>query len=112
MSPQYVWSLAVDYPADAYFPDDFEPMWLAGKLRGDWTPAGWHPDEEYVRIFGTEQFVWPSVRKFYLVRSTAVRRALLLESYGAKVRLLRSMPLEFEERNFKRPLRIVQGGAE
>lgn len=106
----YVWKLAVEYPSDAVHPDDAGP-WFAGRPRGDWQSAGWSPDDEYIERFKTDRFIWPTVRKFYLSRSSAVNRANLLEFYGAKVRLLRSAPLVFEERNFKRPLRLVQGGA-
>ncbi|MFC9768875.1 hypothetical protein [Rhodococcus jostii] len=111
MSNDPVWKLVVDYPPGAVHPDD-APAYLAGGLRSDWAPPGWDPDEEYLERFKTDRFIWPVVRKYYLSRSSAVGRALLLEYYGAKVRLLRSMPLKFEERNFKRPLRLVQGGAE
>lgn len=107
----YVWKLDVEYPEDALFPEGMEPSWFAGSKRADWTPKGWDPDEEYIERFGTDRFIWPSVRRFYLSRSAAVDRALLLEHYGAKVRLLRSVPIVFEERQFRRPLRVIQGGA-
>lgn len=109
MSKEKVWKLDVEYPVDAKFPDDVP--FFAGHLRSDWSPRGWDPDDEYIERFKTERFVWPAVRKYYLSRSAAVDRALLLEHYGAKVRLLRSMPIEFEERNFKRPLHLIEGGA-
>lgn len=106
----YVWKLDVEYPESSHHPEDAD-IWRAGRPRGDWTPAGWEPDEEYIERFQTKRFIWPTVRRFYLSRSAAVERALLLEHYGAKVRLLRSAPLTFEERSFKRPLRVIQGGA-
>lgn len=106
----YVWKLDVEYPADCYHPDDAD-HWLAGQKRADWTPEGWEPDEEYLERFQTLRFIWPAVRRFYLSRSAAVDRALLLEYYGAKVRLYRSKPLEFEERYYRRPLRLIDGGA-
>ena len=109
MSPEYVWKLDVEYPAEAFHPDD-APEYLAGQLRGDWAPANWHPDDEYLARFKTDLFVWPVVKRYYVHRSTAVDRANLLEGYGAKVRLLRSAPMEFEERPYKRPLRVIQGG--
>lgn len=104
----YVWQLAVEYPAEAYY--EHAPA----VLDPDWKPKGWEPSEEYESRFGTEEFIWPSVRRFYLSRSSAVDRANLLESFGAHVRLMRSQSLEFEEREFKhahRPLRLVAGGA-
>ncbi|MDF3308764.1 hypothetical protein P3H15_27475 [Rhodococcus sp. T2V] len=110
MSKDYIWKLDVEYPADALHGLD-SPFGLVGNLRSDWAPRGWEPDDEYIDRFKTERFVWPAVRKYYLSRSCAVDRANLLEHYGAKVRLLRSMPIKFEERNFKRPLRLIEGGA-
>lgn len=106
----YVWQLEVEYPAEAYYEHPF----MGRVLDPTWRPAAWVADDEYVSRFGSEAFVWPSVRRFYLSRSSAVRRANLLESYGAQVRLLRSQPLEFVERDYKhsgRPLRLVTGGA-
>ena len=110
MSNDYVWRLDVEYPADALYGDDAAP-WYAGCLRADWAPKGWDPSGEYIDRFKTERFIWPTVRKFYLSRSAAVDRAHLLESYGARVRLLRSAPLMFEERPFKRQLRVIEGDA-
>jgi hypothetical protein len=98
MRPTYVWKLDVEYPEGAHY--------------GGWAPEGWHPDDEYLHRFATDEFIWPSVKSVYASRSGAVDRANLLESYGAKVRLLCSAPLTFEERPFKRPLRVIQGGAE
>ncbi|NKV10902.1 hypothetical protein GS909_07890 [Rhodococcus hoagii] len=106
----YVWKLEIEYPEGAVYPDD-APEWYAGCLRSDWAPKGWDPDDDYIDRFQTERFIWPTVRKFYLSRSAAVDRAHLLESYGARARLLRSAPLTFEERRFKRPLRLIEGGA-
>lgn len=109
MSNDYVWKLDVEYPEDALHPEG--SGWFSGQLRADWQPAGWDPDSDYIERFQTERFIWPAVRRFYLSRSAAVDRALLLEFYGAKVRLFRSLPLRFEERQFKRPLRVIAGGA-
>lgn len=106
----YVWKLEVEYPEGSHHPEDAD-IWLAGRSRADWTPKGWDPDEEYIDRFGTDRFIWPTVRRFYLSRSAAVERALLLEHYGAKVRLFRSKPIEFQERYFRRPLRLIEGGA-
>lgn len=110
MSKDYVWQLDVEYPEAAYY----ENKWMGRTLNPDWSPPNWEPDDEYVSRFGTEDFVWPAVRRFYLSRSSAVNRANLLEFYGARVRLMRSQPLAFEEREFKhvhRALRLVPGGA-
>ena len=99
----YVWKLDVEYPADSYY----EHEYLGEVLNPNWSPSNWDPDDEYVSRFGTEQFIWPSVRRYYLSRSCAVDRANLLEFYGAKVRLLRSQPLAFEERDYKHHHRTV-----
>lgn len=93
----YVWQLDVTYPEGSYREHP-----LFGQLMDcSWQPPGWEPDEDYISQFGTGRFVWPAVRRFYLSRSSAVKRANLLESYGARVRLMRSQALEFEERPFK-----------
>lgn len=107
----YVWQLAVEYPAEAYY----EHERIGHLLDPGWAPANWQADDEYVHRFRSEQFVWPAVRRFYLSRSSAVDRANLLEFYGARVRLLRSQSLTFEERGYKHvhpQLRLVSGGAE
>lgn len=106
----YVWQLDVEYPEEAYY----EYKYIGRTLNPNWAPRNWQADEEYISRFGTEQFVWPAVRRFYLSRSSAVDRANLLEFYGAHVRLMRSQPLEFEERGYKHAhpqLRLVPGGA-
>ena len=107
----YVWQLEVEYPDAAYY----EHLYMGRILNPEWSPANWEADGEYVSRFGTEKFVWPSVRRFYLSRSSAVNRANLLEFYGARVRLMRSQRLEFAERPFKHvhraSLRLVPGGA-
>lgn len=105
----YIWKLDVEYPESALHPEGVQ--FFGGTLKSDWAPRGWTPDDEYIIRFGTERFIWPAVRRFYLSRSSAVDRALLLEHYGCRVRLLRSRAIEFEERNFKRPLRLIRGDA-
>ena len=93
----YVWQLEVTYPEESYYDHPF----MGRTLDPSWTPANWMADEEYVERFGTEDFIWPAVRRFYLSRSSAVDRANLLEYYGARVQLMRSQPLEFEARDYK-----------
>lgn len=99
----------IEYPKGALIPSSYDSDTLYEDP--EWEPEGWEPDDEYLERFQTTRFIWPSVRRVYLSRTAAVDRALLLEHYGAKVRLLRSKPLEFEERSFRRPLRVIQGGA-
>ena len=108
--PDQIWKLDVAYPESAYH--DHE--WMGHQLNPDWEPRNWTPSEEYIAQFKTERFIWPAVRRFYLSRSSAVDRANLLEFYGCKVQLLRSRPIEFEERSYKhrhQGLRLVPGGA-
>lgn len=56
----------------------------------EWAPPGWNPSAEYVARFGTDEFIWPEERREYKSRSSAKRRAELLESYGATVVVERS----------------------
>ncbi|MGC5027057.1 hypothetical protein ACLQ3K_20100 [Tsukamurella sp. DT100] len=100
---RYVWSLDVTYPEAAYH----EHEWRGHELNPEWEPANWDPYADYLVRFGDTRFRWPAVRKYYLSRSSAVNRANLLEFYGAKVRLMRSLPIEFEERDFKHVHRTV-----
>lgn len=48
-----------------------------------WAPPGWRPEGNYVEILGTSEFVWPVANKTYHSRSTAKKRADLLNSFGA-----------------------------
>ena len=103
--PDYIWKLQVEYPEDAYH----EHPWIGVQLNPNWEPPNWEPDDEFLQKYG-KRFFWPKVSRYYLSRSSAVDRANLLEFYGAKVALLRSLPLEFEVREFKhvhRKLRLV-----
>jgi len=69
----YIWKLDVEYPESALHPEGVH--FYGGSLKSDWAPRGWTPDDEYIIRFGTERFVWPVVRRFYLSRSSAVDRA-------------------------------------
>lgn len=55
-----------------------------------WRPPGWRPVGNYTEIMGTDEFVWPVTNKVYGSRSTAQKRASLLESFGATVAVERS----------------------
>ena len=101
--PDYVWQLEVTYPPEAYY----DHPYMGRSLDPNWAPANWEADDAYQYRFGTEKFIWPAVRRFYLSRSSAVDRANLLEYYGARVRLMRSQSLQFEERDFKHVHRAV-----
>jgi hypothetical protein len=62
-----------------------------------WSPVGWKPEGNYVQILGTSQFVWPTTNKLYRSRSTAKKRAQLLESFGATVVIERSSKITWPE---------------
>lgn len=96
---QYVWALSVEYPDAAYRQDERDRE-LFGDLDPNWKPEDWNPDEDYLERYGDDDFRWPKVERIYRSRDAAVRRAQLLERYGAIVKLLRSAPLTFEERTF------------
>lgn len=68
-----------DHPEDG--------VWMA--VPG-WQPPGWRPVGNYTQIMGTSEFIWPVTNKTYGSRSTAQKRAKLLESYGATVVVERS----------------------
>lgn len=99
----YVWQLEVTYPDEAYWDHPF----MGRTLDTHWSPANWSPTPDYIERFKTEDFFWPKVSRFYLSRTSAVNRANLLESYGARVQLMRSQPLEFEARDYRHAHRPV-----
>lgn len=77
--PTYVYKLHVLYPE--------------GSDKAGWEPPGWEPE-----VHGTDGewigFQWPR-NKLYLSRTGAVKRAALLERFGAKVTIERSYPVRF-----------------
>jgi hypothetical protein len=74
--------------------DEWSDVWI---LTPGWRPPGWQPEGNYVQIMGTDEFVWPVTNKVYGSRSTAKKRADLLESYGAKVVIERSSRITWPE---------------
>lgn len=89
MSPTHLYRVRViSFPAGSHRPceddgDLLEPV--AG-----WAPPGWRPEGRYVELLGTSDFVWPVTNKVYHSRSTAKKRADLLESFGATAVVERS----------------------
>lgn len=79
-------------PIDSEHPEDavWEPV-------PGWAPAGWRPEGRYVEIMGTSEFVWPVTSHVYGSRSTAKKRADLLESYGATAVVEQSSRIEWPE---------------
>lgn len=55
-----------------------------------WQPPGWRPRGNYTQMLGTTEFVWPVTTAVYGSRSTAKKRADLLQSYGAATVIERS----------------------
>lgn len=79
--PVYVYRLVVEYPE--------------GSQRWGWAPDGWEKPEWDGNPDADLSFRWPQVR-MCLSAGTAKRRAKLLESYGAKVLIERSAPVQFD----------------
>lgn len=92
MSPRYLYRVVVtSYPEGSYEPVTCP---LSGEVWHDpiegWAPPGWRPEGNYVEILGTSDFIWPVTNKTYHSRSTAKKRADLLNSYGATAIVERS----------------------
>lgn len=62
-----------------------------------WRPVGWRPEGNYAQIMGTSEFVWPVTNRVYGSRSTAKKRADLLEQYGATAFVERSSRIEWPQ---------------
>ena len=89
MSPRYLYRVRVtSFPEGSHEPNQHDPDFLE-PVEG-WAPPGWRPEGRYVELLGTSDFVWPVTNKTYHSRSTAKRRADLLESYGATAVIERS----------------------
>ncbi|MFF1392089.1 hypothetical protein [Rhodococcus erythropolis] len=89
-NPQFLYRVRVErYPAGAFHQPnpEIDDYW---EPTPGWAPAGWRPEGRYVEIMGTSDFVWPVTNKVYHSRSTAKKRAALLESYGATADVERS----------------------
>ena len=87
-SGEYLYRVRVlSYPDGAFEPvgpiDVEHPEDQAWHPVPGWAPPAWRPRGNYVEIMGTSEFVWPVTNKVYGTRSTAKKRADLLESYGA-----------------------------
>lgn len=82
-SGDYLYRVRVtSYPEGAWEqigPNDAD-MWMPTP---GWRPPGWRPQGEYVRLHGTDEFVWPTTTHVWGSYSTAKKRADLIESFGA-----------------------------
>jgi hypothetical protein len=87
---EYLWRVRVtSYPEGAFTPEvEGDDGWHVPTP--GWSPPGWSPDEGYVEILGTTEFIWPVTNRSYGSRSTAKKRADLLQRYGATVVIERS----------------------
>lgn len=79
-------------PIDRNHPED--AIWVP--VPG-WHPPGWRPVGNYTQIMGTDEFVWPVTHHTYGSRTTAAKRAKLIESYGATVVIERSSRITWPE---------------
>ena len=80
--------------ADPVYHPGYENCWA---LVPGWSPPGWKPEGNYTQILGTSQFVWPTTNKLYHSRSTAKKRARLLESFGATAVIERSSKITWPD---------------
>ncbi|MGE2733797.1 hypothetical protein [Mycolicibacterium vaccae] len=62
-----------------------------------WRPPGWRPRGEYVRLHGTDEFVWPTTTHVWGSYKTAKKRADLIESFGATAVVERSSRITWPE---------------
>ena len=62
-----------------------------------WQPPGWRPVGDYVRLHGTDEFVWPTTTHVWASASTARRRVKLFESFGATAIVERSSRITWPE---------------
>lgn len=79
----------LSFPAGSHEDVDYGGEIYSEPVPG-WRPPGWRPVGNYTQIMGTDEFVWPVTHHTYGSRSTAQKRARLLESYGAAVVIERS----------------------
>lgn len=101
-APEYLYRVrVVRYPDGAFQPmgpiDSEHPEDADWQPVPGWQPAGWRPEGRYVEIMGTSEFVWPVTNKVYMSRTTAKKRADLLESYGATAVVERSSRIVWPE---------------
>ncbi|MEU9516826.1 hypothetical protein [Micromonospora sp. NPDC048169] len=88
----------VEYPEGALLENPHYPGHLIENP--GWQPEGWAPDEEWVERYGRHtgrDFYWPSTRREWRSRSSAMKRKQLIESYGAKAIIQRSAEIVWPE---------------
>jgi hypothetical protein len=96
-NPEYLYRVRViSYPTGAFHEPNPDVDDYSEPVPG-WAPPGWRPEGRYVEILGTSEFVWPVANKTYHSRSTAKKRADLLESYGATAVVERSSKITWPD---------------
>lgn len=96
-SGDYLYRVRVtSYPEGAWesIGDPEADMWIPTP---GWRPPGWRPQGEYVRLHGTDEFVWPTTSHVWASYSTAKKRANLIESFGAIAVVERSSRITWPE---------------
>lgn len=97
MSPTHLYRVRVTgYPEGSHEEFEHDGESWSEPIEG-WAPPGWRPVGRYVELLGTKEFVWPVTNKTYHSRSTARKRADLLESFGATAVVERSSRIEWPE---------------
>ena len=86
----------VSYPEGSYEDVDYAGEIWSEPVPG-WRPPGWRPVGDYTQIMGTDEFVWPVTNQVYASRSTAKKRADLIESFGATAVVERSSRIEWPQ---------------
>lgn len=76
------------------FLDEHEPDDTVRLPVDNWAPPGWLEDADvrawWIDSHETEQFFWPKSTTLYFSKSSARKRARLIESYGATVNVIES----------------------
>lgn len=98
MRHPYLYRLRVSYPEGSHRTESWFGEDVLVPVDG-WAPPGWRPTPEYMAQFGTDGFIWPKANQIWRARSSAKRRAELLESYGATVVVERSSRITWPDRS-------------
>lgn len=83
--PEGSWEQIGDPEADLWIPTP------------GWQPPGWRPVGDYVRLHGTDEFIWPTTTHVWGSATTAKRRVKLFESFGATAIVERSSRITWPE---------------
>ncbi|MEX7474241.1 hypothetical protein AB4Z39_31595 [Mycobacterium adipatum] len=95
-SGDYLYRVRVtSYPEGAFeCIDEDSDYWIPTP---GWRPPGWRPQGDYVRLHGTDEFVWPTTTHVWGSYKTAKKRADLIESFGATAVVERSSRITWPE---------------